>query len=479
MKKLHVSWFIGFFSLGLIIGVAMTAGLRVHALSGAASVVVALSFLAISAINARIIFLAVAVAGGMILGAYRADIELADFSSYEPHYGQWVHLSGRVSEDTTITTRGEQRIKLKNIVVNDKQLPGQVWVEIKSNAEIKRSDSIAVEGLLGDGFGSFQASIGRARLESITKIAHNDIAREIRDWFANGVKSTISEPQASLGIGYLAGQRNTLPEQLDNNLRLLGLTHVVVASGFNLTILVRFTRRLFAKVSKYLAAVSGFLMMSSFIMVTGFSPSMSRAGIVTGLSLLAWYFGRRIHPLVLLPLAAAITVMISPSFIWGDIGWYLSFAAFAGVIILAPLINHFFFGAKKPGTIRQILVETTSAQIATMPIIAYVFGQYSPLAIPANLLVLPLVSVAMVLTFVAGIAGVSSLPFAGIFGWPAQAVLDYMTTVMEKLAALPFAAGELSFSMSLLLASYVSLVVLAILLWRKTGHDFKQDSIVE
>ncbi len=77
------------------------------------------------------------------------------------------------------------------------------------------------------------------------------------------------------------------------------------------------------------------------------SPSMSRAGLVAGLSLLAWYYGRRIHPLVLLPLAMAITVMVQPSYAWGDLGWQLSFAAFAGVLIGAPLIQAYFLATRK------------------------------------------------------------------------------------------------------------------------------------
>ena len=151
------------------------------------------------------------------------------------------------------------------------------------------------------------------------------------------MREVVKEPQASLGIGFLTGQRSTLPDSLDEQLRIVGLTHIVVASGYNLTILVRFARRLFVRYSKYWATVSASVMICGFVLVTGFSPSMSRAALVTGLSLAAWYYGRKIHPLVLLLFAAAITVLINPSFLWGDIGWALSFTAFAGVMLLAPL----------------------------------------------------------------------------------------------------------------------------------------------
>ena len=99
-------------------------------------------------------------------------------------------------------------------------------------------------------------------------------------------------------------------------------------------------------------------MILSFMAMTGFSPSMSRAGLVAGLSLAAWYYGRTIHPLVLLPVAAGTTLLINPQFGWNDLGWQLSFAAFAGVIILAPLLQRYFFGDKEPGVFRQIFGST-------------------------------------------------------------------------------------------------------------------------
>ncbi len=479
MRRLHISWLISGLDTGFIIGAAIAPLYQGSRFIRTIPMVVALLALAVALINRRVYILVLVAISGITLGIYRADIELREFAQYRPYYGRWTKLEGKVSEDTTLTSSGQQRIKLINTTIGGQSLAGEVWVEAKSNTEIKRSDKITVEGLLSEGFGSFVASMHRAELKSVSKIKHGDVAREVRDWFADGVKRNVEEPEASLGIGYLTGQRNSLPEELDSNLRVLGLTHIVVASGFNLTILVRFTRRLFARVSKYLATITGFGMMISFILITGFSPSMSRAGIVTGLSLLAWYFGRRIHPFVLLPLAAAITIYINPSFIWGDVGWYLSFAAFAGVIILAPLLRHYFFGEKGPGTIKQILIETVSAQIVTLPIIAFIFGQYGPLAVPANLLILPLVPLAMVFTFMAGVASIGGLPLVGLWALPAQTVLDYMTAVIDKLASLPFSEGELNIGPKTVLFGYVGIILLALFLWRKTRHNFGQDSIIE
>ena len=76
--------------------------------------------------------------------------------------------------------------------------------------------------------------------------------------------------------------------------------------------------------------------MMLFIMLAGASPSMLRAGLVTGLSLLLWYVGRSIHPVVLLVVTAGITILCNPVYLWGDASWLLSMTAFAGVMLWAP-----------------------------------------------------------------------------------------------------------------------------------------------
>ncbi len=289
---------------------------------------------------------------------------------YQIYYGNQVYVQGIVHEDVVATQDGKQRLQLSSVVVGGKKLPGNIWVEIQSKVSLKRSYKITVSGTLGEGFGVIPASMYRAQLVKIDREAQSDLGRDTRDWFATNIGKTITEPEASLGIGYLVGQRSSLPEELDTQLQVLGLTHVVVASGYNLTILVRFTRRFFARISKYMAFITAVAMVIGFAMMTGFSPSMSRVALVTLLSLIAWYFGRTIQPLVLLSLVGMITAYANPFYVWGDLGWYLSMLSFAGVMILAPLLKHYFYGVDaQPNLVTGIIIETLSAQIVTMPLV--------------------------------------------------------------------------------------------------------------
>jgi competence protein ComEC len=220
-------------------------------------------------------------------------------------------------------------------------------------------------------------------------------------------------------------------------------------------------------------------MIVAFMAVTGLSPSMSRAGLVASLSLLAWYYGRKFHPMVLLPFAAAITLLINPSFGWNDLGWQLSFAAFAGVMIVAPLLQQYFFGDKKPGTIRQILGETICAQIVTLPILELALGQFSNVAVITKLLVLPLVPLAMLLTFIGGVAGLVVPGVANVVGLPASWLLDYMIKVAEYMSHLSWAQTQLAINGWIVGVCYVLLAVGCAYVWRKTKFNLRDSNVVE
>lgn len=450
------------------------------ALFGSAVLLLVAAVLCIIVVTKRTIGLVVlAITAGILIGIWRGSAEQLHLESYAAYYGQSVTLKGKIVEDISFDSTGSQRIRLGDVQINHTALHGQVWASTPSSADAKRGDVATLTGVLGEGFGNLPAAMHRATIVKVERPHPGDVARRVRDWFANGVRLAIPEPEASLGIGYLTGQRSSLPEELDEQLRTLGLTHIVVASGYNLTILVRLARRLLAGVSKYLSTLSAGTMIIGFMAVTGMSPSMSRAGLVAGLSLAAWYYGRKIHPLVLLPFAAAVTVLVNPAYIWGDIGWYLSFSSFVGVIVLAPLVQHYFWGAGKPGIFRQILVDTMSAQIITLPIIAFVFGEYSPLALPANLLILPFVPLAMLLVFASGLAGVCVPGIAAFAGAPANLLLQYMTRIVSWMGDLPWAQGELVFGRIQLAASYALLVAAICFLRIKTRHNFRDENIIE
>lgn len=476
-RRVHVSWLIAWASLGIVIGSFLA--LYTVSFVGYEWLFVAGCLLIIGLYKHNKLSILVVLLAGLFIGLFRAGNEIQAQQSFVRYFGESVQVSGRVKDDPSYDVDGDTRLRLIDVVIEGEPTAGELWLATSEQLPIKRSDRVRAVGLLTEGFGTIPASMYRADILSVTRQDYSDVGRDVRDSFATGVRDAIAEPQASLGAGFLLGQKTALPEKLTNELVLLGLTHIVVASGYNLTILVRFARKLFARISRFSAlAASGFLILG-FLQLTGFSPSMSRASLIASLSLVAWYFGRVIHPLVLLPFSAAVTVLVNPAYAWGDIGWLLSFTSFIGVIMLAPLIHAYFWGDKKPHTIRQLLIETSSAQLLTLPIVALIAGQYSGLSLLANAVILPLIPLAMLLTFIAGLVGLLVPSIAGVVGWPGEFILSYMTTIIERLAALPQATSEVAIGISFAIFWYAGLFITMVYLWRRSGYEFRTYSMIE
>lgn len=476
---MHISWHIAWVSVGILLGAAYAPVMYAKFASGYLLVmVVPLLFVVFMK---RFRYLAfIALFAGLLVGLYRGSSEYGNLKSYEPYYGKAVHITGTVNEDTSFGPQGDQRLRVTKVQINSMDLPGTIWVSTQAELQIKRGDIVQLSGMLNEGFGNIPGSIFQANVEQVKRPYPGDIGRRVRDWFAVGVERAVPGENAQLALAYLVGQKLNMAGVLNDQLKTVGLIHAVVASGAHLTILISAVRRLFVGVSKYLTALFSVGMISSFILITGFSPSMTRAGLVSLLGLAAWYYGRVLHPLVLLPFAAALTVLYNPAYVWGDVGWYLSFAAFGGVLILAPLLHHYFWGKnKRPNLLREVLVATIAAQLVTLPIAIYVFGYYSGYALLANILVVPLIPLTMLLTFVVGAMSLL-MPFAaGWFGIPLDLILNYMKIIVNWLANLSGARNEVTIDIPLLALSYFSIAAITVYVWRVTKHNFRQDTEVQ
>jgi competence protein ComEC len=476
-RIIHESWLITALALGIILGIIFSQYFNDFGSLGWFLTGVAMAGFALW--RKSFYYLPIILIAGLLIGLCRGGVDQVQLMPYKKMIGHQAVIAGTVGDDPDIGKHDELVVRLHDIEISGHRLSGSVWVSTRSKASVKRADRVIVRGELSPGFGNFAAGMYYGIIEKVRRPVPGDIAGQVRDTFADSIRRAIPDPEASLGIGYLVGQRRSLPPELDEALKIAGLTHIVVASGYNLTILVRLARRLFMRISRYTALVASGGLVIVFIAVTGMSPSMSRAGLVAGLSLLAWYYGRKFHPLVLLPFAAAITLLVNPSYGWNDLGWQLSFAAFAGVMVAAPLLQRYFFGDKKPGTVRQILGETVAAQIMTLPIIVLAFGQFSNVAIAANLLILPLVPLAMLLTFFAGIGAFMLPGLAELLGYPATAILNYMVNAAMWLADLPWAQTSITISGTVILLLYGVISVGCYYMWRKTGYNLRDTNLVE
>lgn len=380
---------------------------------------------------------------GLLGGWWRGASFVPQLAVYGNLFDTRSVISGTASQDSIYDERGQLSFDLGRLRTETGQpLVGKIAVAGRGATMIYTGDKVQVTGELRPARGSRQARMNFAQIV-VTERAQHPLYR-LRRQFTASLLSVIPEPQASFGLGLLVGQRNTLPESVSEALSTVGLTHIIAVSGYNMTILVMATRSLMGKRSKYQTTVMALLLMAMFLAVTGFSASIVRATIVSVLSLWAWYYGRRVSALVLLLFAAAVTALWSPLYVWSDVGWYLSFLAFAGVLMVAPIMQRRLFGWRQVPLLAVVAIESLAAQVMTMPLILFVFGRMSLIAWLANILIVPLVPYAMLVTAVAGVLGWLAPQLSGFYAWPAQLLLGYMLGVAQWLSQRSFAERELS-----------------------------------
>ena len=403
------------------------------------------------------------------LGWWRGSVLQRQLGSYRALSRQGVLLVGRAASDGVYGKQSQLAFDLAHIrVIRPLQtsLPGSLSISGFGASAVSRGDIIQVSGKLYPTRGNNLATISFAELRVLE--SKPSVIDAFRRKFTAGLQSALPEPQAPFGLGLLVGQRNTLPPEVSQQLLMVGLTHIIAVSGYNLTIMVEAARRLFGKRSKFQTLAACCLLILGFLLLAGNSPSLVRASIISMLSIGAWYYGRTMQPVALLLVAAAVTVLANPLYLWGNVSWYLSFLAFFGVVVIAPLATARLFGGRQPPLVAKMVIESLAAEAMTLPYVLYIFGQMSTVSLLGNVLIAALVPLAMLLCVAAGLAGMLVAPAAGWLAWPATLVLTYMLDAAALLSRLPRAFIEhIAFGIGSLLGSYALVAWLVWLLHRR------------
>lgn len=407
-KPIHQSYFVVALAIGIIAGTILALVFRINFFTSPLWLAAAITSLIIAYLKPKLAFVIVALLAGFIFSFFRSATELQGEDYIRQFYDQIITVTGTVDGDPN-SDESTTKFKLKNLKFSKKesgeelhQTLGDLYVSINPNDQIHRSDIVTLEGKLLNGFGTYAGYLYKPTIQKIAHPDPGDWVLNLRNWFADRIASQLPEPENNLGLSYLLGMKTGLPDDLNDNLRIVGLVHIVVASGAHLSILVEVARKIFGKLSRFSGVLFSIIFILFFMAVVGFTPSIMRAGIMAILAIVAWYIGHKFAPWRIILIVAAITLIINPMFII-NLGWLLSFASFAGIMILGPKLSQFFYGDRQPKFIASVILTTISATLMTLPITLYYFGTLSLISIFANLLILPTLPIAMGLTFATGV----------------------------------------------------------------------------
>ncbi|MBU1085706.1 ComEC/Rec2 family competence protein [Patescibacteria group bacterium] len=345
--------------------------------------------------------------------------------------GNYVTVVGRVSSEP-ILQGGGQRFNLGNMTVYTKLYP---QYEYGQEVQVSGTLQSKVVNKWYSRFSLMYPSIKPVKSDNLKIIGFNWKAKimELRRKIESVYNQVLPEPEASLLAGVVLGSKRGLPRGFYEDLRTTGTLHIVVASGFNVMIVISFVVKALAGIFKRWQAVfMGILAVIGYTVMAGAEPAIVRAAIMGSLAFFGQIIGRKGDSMRLLLMAVMGMLLYKPILVW-DVGFQLSVAATLGLMFISPLLKGVF---DKIIFVGENMSETISAQIMVWPILMIYFNNLSLFSVVVNSLVLWLVPVLM--TWGAILALVGLLFSGGWFsflvkgvGWICYAGLTMMVRVIE------------------------------------------------
>jgi competence protein ComEC len=259
---------------------------------------------------------------------------------------------------------------------------------------------------------------------------------------------------AALLLGIVFGIKVDFSKTFLQNIKTVGVMHVIAASGMNVTMVGGFFFYIFSLVLRrqiaIVASVAGIIF---YDFIAGFQSSIVRASIMAVIAFSAQILGKQRDGLYALGLTAMAMLFWQPNYLT-DVGFQLSFASTLGILVIPRLLKHFENG------ITADLITTFSAQIATLPILVSGFGVYSVWSIVVNALVLWTVPILMILGGFAAIIAFVFEPLARLLLYLCLPFLLFFERIANLFAGLKGALVLQNVPWQFVVAYYLILIAI-------------------
>ena len=281
----------------------------------------------------------------------------------------------------------------------------------------------------------------------------------IRQAFTRSINRVLARPESDLANGILLGERGGFSEEMRTEFVNTGTIHIIALSGYNITIVAENVMRALGFFFAQTVSVTiGGIFVVLFVLLAGAQATAVRAGIMALIMLFARLTGRSYDAGRALVIAGLLMVAYDPRVVT-DVSFQLSFLATFGILFITPKTIEWVMFLPSRFGFRDVVATTLSATIAVLPLLLYTTGLLSIVSLPANILILPLVSYAMFFTYISGmfgfLGGVIALPFAYI----SHLILSYILGVIHFFASFSFASITLkSFPLSVTFALYTFII---------------------
>jgi competence protein ComEC len=389
----------------------------------------------------------------------------------------FVEIQGMVAEEPDIRDRFcLLTFSASDIIINDerKQVSGTALIRVPRYPTFRYGDVLKITGKLEtpEPFDTFdyKSYLERQGIYSLIYYPGVDVLDQgegvkplqwiysLRERLSTSLARALPEPQGSLAQAILLGLRGNVPDSLNQAFSRTGTVHLLAISGLHISIIIAmllsFGILVFGR-RRSIYILLTLMLMWLYVMLAGMNPPIIRAAIMGSLFLIAEYLGRQRSAIIALAFAAAVMVGVQPYLLW-SVSFQLSFLAMAGLVLLFPHLQAWgrrrvtaIFGNREAlvttgSMITDIFAASLSAIVAVWPLIAYNFGIFSLVALPATFFSLPALPFIIVTSTLVAFAGLFALLAAQIFGWLAWLFLSYLVLVVQVFDALPHSSLEMA-----------------------------------
>ena len=278
----------------------------------------------------------------------------------------------------------------------------------------------------------------------------------------------VSSPVRDVLQGMVLGDDEGVPASVVEDFRRSGLLHIMAVSGENVVLLCGMWSFAFALLGIGRFARTALLLpvVVTYVLLTGASPSIVRAGVAGVMGLLAIMVSRPGDGWLFWLAPAAWILTVNPNSIY-DVSFQLSFGAVVGLLVLArPITRALSF---LPGPLPAQAGVTTAASISTAPVSMLAFGSVSLVGVPANVAggfvlgpIMFLGMLSLLLGFVSEWLSAALNVVAGLF-------IGFLLAVSHFFAVLPGSVFEyrgLSVGLLLVVGLGLEALVVVLLAWR-------------
>ena len=261
-------------------------------------------------------------------------------------------------------------------------------------------------------------------------------AEIVKDKIKNNISFGLTNENTEIAYSALFGDKDLLSDKQYSVYKLSGVAHLLAVSGLHVGIIAGILQKIlnFKKTKRWWKFSIIALFMLAYMYLCGYSVSIIRASIMSIIFMIADLMGREHDPFNSIAVAGIVVYAINPLCIF-DVGFLLSFGCVVGIVILFMPIQKALAKTKMPQNVVKSLSMSLSTTIAIVVIMAYYFRTLNIISIVANVILIPIFTIAFTAVFVVSFVSLL-IPYFAYLLYPVNYIFSFVNLIATILGNL-------------------------------------------